>query len=201
MVSVPFEGYRYDEEGFRTTTGLRQKADRRQVTDALNEEVVNSPRAPDGRPPSWSGPLSTPGPPRSIPSMTRLPGPRMMGPTPWTRRKCSTTFRTVGCARLNWGHSARAAVPRYPQALCPTSKSPQAGREPSTGAERRRCIAATSLGVAVRTEGHANAFSKQANCFSSPSARGTCNFLDRRKPPRKCRLKECSPAETWYTLT
>ena len=49
-------------------------------------------------------------------------------------------------------------------------------------------------------EGHPNAFSKQTNCFSSPSARGTWSFLDRRKPPRKCRLKECSPGETWYTL-
>ncbi len=49
-------------------------------------------------------------------------------------------------------------------------------------------------------EGHPNAFSKQTNCFSSPPARGTRSFLDRRKPPRKCRLKECSPGETWYTL-
>jgi hypothetical protein len=57
------------------------------------------------------------------------------------------------------------------------------------------------LEVAGRMEGHANAFSKQTNCFSSPSARGTWSFLDRRKPPRKCRLKECSPGETWYTLT
>jgi hypothetical protein len=89
---------------------------------------------------------------------------------------------------------------RYPQALCATSGSPQAGCEPSTGAECRRSIAATSLGVAGRTEGHPNAFSKQTNCFSSPSARGTWSFLDRRKPPRKCRLKECSPGETWYTL-
>src|ERR1039457_6665026 len=89
---------------------------------------------------------------------------------------------------------------RYPQALCATSESPQAGSEPSTGAECRRFIAATSLGVAGRMEGHPNAFSKQTNCFSSPSARGTWSFLDRRKPPRKCRLKECSPGETWYTL-
>ncbi len=49
-------------------------------------------------------------------------------------------------------------------------------------------------------EGHANALSEQTNRFSSPSARGTESFLDRRKPPRKCRLKECSPGETWYTL-
>ena len=49
-------------------------------------------------------------------------------------------------------------------------------------------------------EGHANAFSKQTSCFSSPSARGTWSFLDRRKPPRKCRSKECSPGETWYTF-
>jgi hypothetical protein len=49
-------------------------------------------------------------------------------------------------------------------------------------------------------EGHANPFSKQTNCFSSPSARGTESFLDRRKPPRKCRLRECSPGETRYTL-
>jgi len=79
-------------------------------------------------------------------------------------------------------------------------ESPQAGSEPSTVAECRRCIAATSLGVAGRMEGHPNAFSKQTNCFSSPSARGTWSFLDRRKPPRKCRSKECSPGETWYTF-
>jgi hypothetical protein len=41
---------------------------------------------------------------------------------------------------------------------------------------------------------------QQTSCFSSPSARGTWSFLDRRNPPRKCRLKECSPGETWYTL-
>ncbi len=63
-----------------------------------------------------------------------------------------------------------------------------------------RSIAATSLGVAARMEGHANAFSKQTNCFSSPSVRGTASFLDRRKLPRKCRLKVCSPGEAWYTL-
>jgi hypothetical protein len=49
-------------------------------------------------------------------------------------------------------------------------------------------------------DGHANPFSKQTNCFSSPSARGTESFLDRRKPPRKCRLKECPPGEIRYTL-
>ena len=49
-------------------------------------------------------------------------------------------------------------------------------------------------------EGHANPFSKQTNCICSPPARGTESFLDRRKPPRKCRLKECSPGETRYTL-
>ena len=49
-------------------------------------------------------------------------------------------------------------------------------------------------------EGHPNAFSKQTNCFSSPPAKRTWRFLDRRKPPRKCRLKECSPGETWYVL-
>ena len=78
---------------------------------------------------------------------------------------------------------------------------PQAGSEPSTVAERRCSIASTSLDVAGRMEGHPNAFSKQTNCFSSPSARGTRSFLDRRKPPRKRRLNECSPGETWYTLT
>ena len=97
--------------------------------------------------------------------------------------------------------SQSSRAERYPQALCTTSESPQAGSEPSTGAECRRSIAATSLAVAGRIEGHPNAFSKQTNCFSSPSARGTWSFLDRRKPPRKCRLKECSPGETWYTLT
>jgi hypothetical protein len=69
------------------------------------------------------------------------------------------------------------------------------------GGHCHRSIAATSPGVAVRMEGHANAFSKQTNCFSSPSTRGTESFLDRRKPPRKWRLKECSPGATWYTLT
>jgi hypothetical protein len=49
-------------------------------------------------------------------------------------------------------------------------------------------------------EGHPNAFSKQTNCLSSPAARGTWSFLDRRNPPRKCRLTECSPGETLYTL-
>ena len=96
------------------------------------------------------------------------------------------------------GQSSRAE--RYPQASGACSESPQAGSEPSTGAGCRRSIAATSLGVAGRMEGHPNVFSKQANCFSSPPARGTRSFLDRLKPPRKCRLKECSPGETWYTL-
>ncbi len=50
-------------------------------------------------------------------------------------------------------------------------------------------------------EGHPKAFSKQTNCFSSPLARETWSFLDRRRPPRKCRLSECSPGETWYTMT
>ncbi len=80
------------------------------------------------------------------------------------------------------------------------SNRPQASSEGSTGGDCHRSIAATSLGVAGRMEGHPNPFSKQTNCFSSPSARGTWSFLDRRKPPRKCRLKECSPGETWYTL-
>ena len=75
----------------------------------------------------------------------------------------------------------------------------QAGSEPSSGAESRRSIAATSWGVAGRMEGHPNVFSRQTNFFASPSARGTWSRLDRRKPPRKCRLKECSPGETWYT--
>ena len=96
------------------------------------------------------------------------------------------------------GQSSRAE--RYPQASCASSESPQAGSEPSTGAGWTRPIAATSLGVAGRIEGHPNAFSEQTSCFSSPPARGTRRFLDRRKPPRKCRLKECSPGETWYVL-
>ncbi len=79
-------------------------------------------------------------------------------------------------------------------------ESPQAGAEPSSGAECRSSIAATSFGVAGRMEGHPKAFSKQTNCFSSPSARGTWSFLERRKPPRKCRLRECSPGTTRYTL-
>jgi hypothetical protein len=73
-------------------------------------------------------------------------------------------------------------------------------REASTGARYHRSFAATSWGVADRMEGHPNAFSKQTNCFSSPLARETWSVLDRRKPPRKCRLKECSPGETRYTL-
>lgn len=79
-------------------------------------------------------------------------------------------------------------------------ESSSAKSEASTPGDCHRSIAATSLGVAGRMEGHAIPFSKQTNCFSSPSARGTWSFLDRRKPPRKCRLKECSPGETWYTL-
>jgi hypothetical protein len=89
---------------------------------------------------------------------------------------------------------------RYPQTFCATSNRPQASSEASSGGDYHRSIAATSLGVAGRMEGHANPFSKQTNCFSSPSARGTESLLDRRKPPRKCRLKECSPGETRYTL-
>ena len=80
------------------------------------------------------------------------------------------------------------------------SESLQPGSEPSSGAVCSRSTAATSLGVAGRMEGHPKAFSKQTNCFSSPSARGTGSLLDRRKPPRKCSLKECSPGETRYTL-
>ena len=87
-----------------------------------------------------------------------------------------------------------------PAGIVRYSESPQAGCEPSTGAECRRSIAATSLRVAGRMDGHPNAFSKQTNHFSSPSARGTWSLLDRRKPPRKCRLKECFPGETSYTL-
>jgi hypothetical protein len=81
-----------------------------------------------------------------------------------------------------------------------TSTSPQGDSEPSTGAECRRSIAATSLGVAGRSAGHANPFRRQTVCFTSPSARRTRSFLDRRKPRRKRRLKECSPGETWYSL-
>ena len=92
------------------------------------------------------------------------------------------------------------AVPGDPRTHERYLGSPQAGPEPSTGAERSRFIASTSLGVAGRTEGHPKAFSKQTNCFSSPLARETRSFLDRRKPPRKCRLSECSPGETWYTV-
>ena len=92
------------------------------------------------------------------------------------------------------------AVPRNPRTCERYLGSPQAGRGPSTGAERSRFIASTSLGVAGRTEGHPNAFSKQTNCFSSPLASETRSFLDRRKPPRKCRLNECSPGETGYTV-
>lgn len=88
-----------------------------------------------------------------------------------------------------------------PQARCATSESPQAGSEPSTAAECSRSIAVTSLGVAGLMEGQANPFTKQTNCFSSPSARRTWSVLDRRKPPRNWRPKECSPGETWYTLT
>jgi hypothetical protein len=72
--------------------------------------------------------------------------------------------------------------------------------QPSYVHDRCRSMAATSSGVAGRTDGHAIAFSKQTNCFSWPSARATDSFLDRRTPPRKQRLKECSPGETWYTL-
>jgi len=72
--------------------------------------------------------------------------------------------------------------------------------EASMGGDCHRSIAATSFGVAGRMEGHAIAFSKQTNSIFSPSARGTESFLERRKPPRKCRLNEWSPGETWYTL-
>ena len=102
--------------------------------------------------------------------------------------------RTMGTV----SQSSRAE--RYPRAFCATSNRPQASSEASTGGDCHRSIAATSLGVAGRMEGHPIPFSKQTNCFSSPSARGTESFLDRRKPPRKCRLKEWSPGETWYTL-
>jgi len=87
-----------------------------------------------------------------------------------------------------------------PAGIGATSEPPQAGSEPSTGAGCSRLIAPTSLGVAGRMEGPPNASSKQTSCFSSPSARRTWRFLDRRKPPRKCRLNECSPGATWYTL-
>ena len=117
-----------------------------------------------------------------------------------TRFLKPVTYRRLGAAARHGTVSQSSRAERYPQALCATSESPQAGSGPSTGAECRRSIAATSLGVASRMEGHPNAFNKQTNCFSSPSARGTWSLLDRRKPPRKCRLKECSPGETWYTL-
>jgi len=79
-------------------------------------------------------------------------------------------------------------------------ESSSAEPEASTPGDCHRSMAATSSGVAGRIEGHAIPFSKQTNCFSSPSARATESFLDRRKPPRKRTLKECSPGETWYTL-
>jgi len=85
-------------------------------------------------------------------------------------------------------------------ASCGGGPHPRCNLRLSTGGDYHRSIAATSLGVADRIEGHANAFSKHTNCFSSPLAIGTVSFLDRRNPPRKCTLKECSPAETWYTL-
>ena len=90
--------------------------------------------------------------------------------------------------------------PSPPRRVVSDLESCSANSEASTAGDCHRSIAATSLGVAGRMEGHAHPFSKQTNCFSSPSARGTWSFLDRRKPPRKCRLKECSPGETWYTL-
>ena len=112
--------------------------------------------------------------------------------------------------RLTWADVRRprrlsAMLARYAnRAHCPgrlaTSNSPQAGSDPSSGAGSRHSIAATSLGVAGRMEGHPNAFSEQTNRFSSPSVRGTRRLLDRRTPPRKCRLTECSPGETGYTL-
>jgi hypothetical protein len=124
----------------------------------------------------------------------------------YPRLRPSTPTSRVVLAAANDPSGARETISqlsradRYPQALRAASESPQTGSEPSTSAECRRSIAATSLGVAGRTEGHPNAFSKHTNCFSSPSARGTRSSLDRRKPPRKCRLKECFPGETWYTL-
>jgi hypothetical protein len=96
--------------------------------------------------------------------------------------------------------SQRARAERYPQTSMRYLESSSGEFKASTDGACHPSIAATSLGVAGQMEGHANAFSKQTNCFFSPSARGTESFLDRRKPPRKCRLKECSPGETSYAL-
>jgi hypothetical protein len=123
---------------------------------------------------------------------------RRSGMPPGGPDVCSRCARSRAGTIGTVGQGSRAE--RYPHASCATSESPQPGSEPSTGAECTRSIAPTSLGVAGRMEGHPNAFSKQTNCFSSPSARRRRSFLDRRKPARKCRLKECSPGETWYTL-
>ena len=81
--------------------------------------------------------------------------------------------------------SQSSCAERYPQAFCATSNRPQGSSEASPGGDCHRSIAATSLGVAGRMEGQAIPFSEHTNCFSSPSARGTWSFLDRRKPPRK----------------
>jgi hypothetical protein len=119
--------------------------------------------------------------------------PEPHGPAGSPRRSCLVKLR-LGLLDPS-GQSARVPVPSdIRRQLRATPNCPQAG------GDCHRSIAATSSGVAGRMEGHPNPFSTQTNCFSSPPPRATESFLDRRKPPRKCRLKECSPDETWYTL-
>ena len=129
------------------------------------------------------------------------------GPDGYTSRPVSTILGGIDfCSRLprngTMGTVSQSSRAEGCSVLfrCATSNRPQASSEASTGGDCHRSIAATSFGVAGRMEGHAIAFSKQTNSIFSPSARGTESFLERRKPPRKCRLNEWSPGETWYTL-
>ena len=102
---------------------------------------------------------------------------------------------SVVCVRLARGALRDRSVPRTMRANRPQARPRRRQAETTAVPLQRHPWEWRAGSRATR-----NAFSEQTNCFSSPSARGTESFLDRRKPPRKCRLKECSPGTTWYTL-
>ena len=152
------------------------------------------PRSPYRRRRPLSAPIPTPAQfARSSGSASHMRALGNVTGTKATRRRPPTRPAPWIVSQTSSRRAISAGIMRYLESSSGTS-------EASTGGDCHRSIAATSLGVAGRMEGHTIPFSKQTNCFSSPSARGTESFLDRRKPPRKCRLKECSPGETRYTL-
>ncbi len=178
-----------DERATGVGVTVSERPDRRQVR--LEVELPNPERvAIQGGRRFMSVPVARPGLRVGHPIRTVTPG----RPEPQIPPSPHESTRTMGTV------SQASRAERYPQASSAIRN--RLRRDPSRHQVQSAGVPLQQHRWEWRAGWRAtrNVFSKQKNCFLSPSARETWSFLDRRRPPRKCRLKECSPGETWYTL-